>query len=395
MASQKITKTVVQNAKYDCADGRFSVVRDTDVKGFDLRVLPSCKTFVYRYSRPRDRKQRVMKLGRFPDITTTEARRMAEQARADVHRGIDPQQAKDEAKARREAPTFEIIARRWIDEYAKRERKSWKLDDRLLFKPNAYLAPLYSIGFDDRDEFAEKLAVVHSNTSKRYPVQANHVVSLVTVILNEAVVRRWIPNDFRDIGRDIKRNEEKRRKDYIRPPELAPFAQALTNRPKNTRVIIWFLLLTGCRRGEAKALRKADVFERAGVLVFRETKTGDDHELPISKHMEVLLAQSKSDPVFPGTDFHRQFATLRDEVKFMNHITAHALRHTFRTHMRATLEIPLEVVDTITNHKTPGVGAGYVHPSHERRLAALNRYGDWLMEQAGIVDFAAYIRGDE
>ena len=91
-----------------------------DGDGLTVRVLPSgSKTFYLEYKHPHTRKNRRMKLGRFGDLSLSQARKMASEARALLSHGIDPAEhykAMAEAKAaeRRAAnPTLRELAERW------------------------------------------------------------------------------------------------------------------------------------------------------------------------------------------------------------------------------------------------------------------------------------------
>ncbi len=72
-------------------------VFDSKVPGFAVRVFPSgIKSFVLLY-RQQGRLRR-MTLGRYPVISLSEARRLAQRALNSVAHGSDPQQSKTEAR---------------------------------------------------------------------------------------------------------------------------------------------------------------------------------------------------------------------------------------------------------------------------------------------------------
>ena len=61
-------------------------------------------------------KRKTLSIGKYPAVSLLEARQAAEQARADLAKGIDPAAVKKQAKAARQAAlrnTFEAVARRW------------------------------------------------------------------------------------------------------------------------------------------------------------------------------------------------------------------------------------------------------------------------------------------
>lgn len=90
----------------------------SDGGGLALIISPisrgGTKYFVYNYRY--GGKQQTVRLGKYPDIGLAEARQKHQQARTDLANGINPSQAKREAKAAQKAAqlnTFESLARRW------------------------------------------------------------------------------------------------------------------------------------------------------------------------------------------------------------------------------------------------------------------------------------------
>jgi len=68
----------------------WSIVWDTDLRGFGLRVLPSgTKTFVVFY-RSEAGEKRLVSIGRFGELTADEARQQARKVLAEAVRGGDP-----------------------------------------------------------------------------------------------------------------------------------------------------------------------------------------------------------------------------------------------------------------------------------------------------------------
>ena len=100
----------IKNAKpaakpYKLADGG----------GLHLAVTPAGGK-LWRLKYRIDGKEKLLTLGKYPAVSLLEARQAAEQARADLAKGIDPAAAKQQAKAERQAAlqnTFEALARRW------------------------------------------------------------------------------------------------------------------------------------------------------------------------------------------------------------------------------------------------------------------------------------------
>lgn len=96
----KLTKSVVDRAQ---PEARETFIWCSETRGFGLKVFPSgVKTFVLQY-RTQEGKSRRLTIGRYSDaLTTDQARQIAREKLFAIHKGEDPQAAK---QARREALT--------------------------------------------------------------------------------------------------------------------------------------------------------------------------------------------------------------------------------------------------------------------------------------------------
>jgi integrase len=94
----------------------------SDGGGLHLQIEPTGGK-LWRYSYRFDRKQKILSLGKYPDVTLKEARRRHQEAREQLANGIDPAAAKKALKAAKEqlaANTFEVVALEWFD--------TWRMD---------------------------------------------------------------------------------------------------------------------------------------------------------------------------------------------------------------------------------------------------------------------------
>ena len=104
---------------------------DGKLPGFGVRVSPKgARSFVLLYRI--DGRARRLTLGRHPVLSLSEARRIAQQALAQVTQGIDPAPER-EASSHTENPlAFEIFALQFIERYARPKNKDWGESQRLL-----------------------------------------------------------------------------------------------------------------------------------------------------------------------------------------------------------------------------------------------------------------------
>lgn len=106
-----LTPSAVKNAK-----DRAKPYKLNDERGLYLLVRPNgSRWWRFKYRRPGTRKENLLSLGTFPDVSLKRAREKRDDARRLLADGIDPS-AKRKIEAVAAADTFEAIAREW---YAK------------------------------------------------------------------------------------------------------------------------------------------------------------------------------------------------------------------------------------------------------------------------------------
>lgn len=393
--SVKLTKSVVDNLQYNPADKAHTVLRDSEIPGFEVRAFANRKTWCLRYRSPVTGKQRVLKIGSCAEVTAHQARQVATKARGLILAGEDPQDVRDKARGARGAARVGDICRRWIDEYAKENRKTWKEDQFRLFPKDKKSAvyKVHKLPVTDRQAISDVLRVVHKEMADT-PTQANRLVQTVNAVLNYATKNRWVEG-LRNVAEDVDRYQEKPREDYLRPAEFKTFLAAVDKlggkddhwRRDGThwQTLIRFLLFTGCRYGEATGLLKTDVFRDAGIFIFRETKNGSDHELPLTPTLLGLIDSAPEwdgETVWEPKNPRKTFKEIEKAGFVAASITPHALRHTLRTTMLVELQIPLDVVGAVTNHRYDyGAGSRYVHVSSEAVSDAIERYAAWIQSR--------------
>lgn len=101
---------ICRNAKPQAKSYRLA-----DSEGLFLLVLPN-GTRTWRIKYYIHGKERVIALGRYPTVSLAQAREEREKIKKDIHNGIDPVLARDEAKrlAKYKAnQTLELVVREW------------------------------------------------------------------------------------------------------------------------------------------------------------------------------------------------------------------------------------------------------------------------------------------
>jgi hypothetical protein len=112
MKTCKLTDVMVRKLKPTDKTCKIS-----DGGGLFLEVAPTggkLWRFGYRF----EHKQKLLALGKYPDVSLQEARRRHGEAREQLARGIDPSAARKAEKqvgAERASNTFEVVAKEWLN----------------------------------------------------------------------------------------------------------------------------------------------------------------------------------------------------------------------------------------------------------------------------------------
>ncbi|MDO9295585.1 site-specific integrase [Bradyrhizobium sp.] len=137
----RFTDRFIANLKPDGAQ-RLEI-KDDGCKGLAVRVTASRKTFCFRFKR-NGRMYRIT-LGEYPIMTLGQAVVAANRRAADLHDGRNPiaeaQREEQAARAGADELTFNRLADRYLNEYAKPRKKSWKDDEWVLKRARAEFGP--------------------------------------------------------------------------------------------------------------------------------------------------------------------------------------------------------------------------------------------------------------
>ena len=300
-------------------------IRDTDLTGFGIRVLPSGKKSYFLQTQ-HDGQRRWAKIGDADATAEAEARSQARSLLAGIRKG------RESVPAQSVNIAFEAVA----DEVFSYYRRHWKprtLAVNLNYYKNNILSWFKGRPIADitRRKVLEWFESLHAK-----PASANRSLPVLSVILRQAEVYGYRPEDSNPC-KDIKRYRRRARERFLSPDEIRRVVEVL-NRYDETRpfqaTVIRLLLLTGCRKSELLTPKWQDY--REGKLFLRDSKSGPRTVWLSSAAREVLERLSrKSAWVFPSywgnldhlsdiTDFWRD---VRTEVGLPD-VRPHDLRHT-------------------------------------------------------------------
>ena len=236
-------------------------VRDTELRGFGVRVLPSGGKRFFVHSQHEGR--RVWKtVGDADGIGLEEARRQATKLLAAIRR--------DEPMALAEERLFEAVAEEVFSRYG----RNWK--PRTMKVNRNYLRnqilPWFggrNIADIDRQDVQRWFASLRTT-----PVAADRSAPVLSVIMRQAELYGYRPEGSNPCA-GIRRYRRKGRERFLSEPELRRLGTVLdSHEARHPREVafIRLVLLTGCRVSEIATLQWSDY--REGRLFLRDGKVG-------------------------------------------------------------------------------------------------------------------------
>ena len=221
--------------------------------GLSLRVTSGdVRTWTVFY-RDKNARQKRLAIGRYPAVKLVDARELARNAQRSVAHGNDPSADK---RAARQVLTFAELAAKYIDEYAKPNKKSWLEDRRQLdadLLPKWKTRPAADLSADDL------LAILNAKVKKGSPVAANRVRALVSRIFTFGAEQRLVPPTANPVIGVKKPTKEASRDRVLTSEEIRRIWDACDT--QNPYVSAWFRLrlVTAQRGGELLQMRWQDV----------------------------------------------------------------------------------------------------------------------------------------
>ena len=185
-----------------------------------------------------------------------------------------------------------------------------------------------------------EIMTLEKNKSKRESEinfrSANYEIAILRNFFNQCIEKGYIDKNP-CVG--IKKLNELSRLKTLSDEDINKLIAGTTN--KLTRDLITFLILTGCRKGEALNLKWDGVDLQNDVIAIKGTKTKYDRYIPISKPLKALLSGLNKNQdvsyVFQRngaklTDFKHSFHTACKNAGLKD-LRIHDLRHVFASKM--------------------------------------------------------------
>lgn len=292
--SFNFTKTSIQ--ALPCPQKGMATYKDTKEQGLSLYITSTGVITFFVRKRVQRRDERII-LGRFPETSVEQARKLALTKKAEVASGGNPNLEK---KKIRQEITFSELFDRYLNEYSKLQKRSWQYDER---EVNKFLSHWFKrqLSTISKDEVAS----LHRKIGRENGIyQANRIVERIRAIFNKGIDWGW--EGLNPASKVIK-FKEKSRDRFIQPDEMPFFFQALELEESQTiKDYIWISLLTGARKSNVLSMRWDQINWEIRQWRIPETKNGETIVLPlIDRALDILKQRRKltnTEWVFPSAD---------------------------------------------------------------------------------------------
>lgn len=370
----------------------YQIHYDTQIKGFGCRITAAgFRAFILNY-RTKSGYERRYTIGEFPTWSTQGARGEATDLKLTISRGGDPAA---NLIAIRNAHTLQQLCDEYRKEHLPSKRPSSQIDDESMIKNqikesglmNRKLAEITS---SDLQRLHRE--ITNGTKNKRgAPYRANRVIALISKMFSLAIEWKLV-NENPALG--VTRNDEVGRENYLSKEQRLRLLIALDqHRDQEVANIVRILVLTGCRRGEALAMRWShlDLMERTWSKPATATKQKKPHHVPLSDSVCSILTSiraeaeelareqrgSMSDFVFPrGVSNHRagikrHWAEIC-KVADLHGVRIHDLRHSFASVLVGKGE-SLPIIGRLLGHSSISTTARYAHVDDDPLRKATER----------------------
>ena len=338
-----------------------------------------------------DGRRREAGLGKFPDLSLAEARKMGAQVRTAVATGGDPIAERQRAKA----PTFREAAEKVFDlnrrQWTPRHQKWWWSSMETNVFPMIGHIPV------DQIRRADVLAVVEPIWAVKHET-ARKVRGRIRAVLGWATAHEYL--EFNPAGDAIdgalpKSPVPVRHHPSLPYDELAEAVDVVrdTEADPSSKLLFRFIVLTGVRFGDANKATwdEVDMEEAVWSIPADRMKARKPHRVPLSRQALEVLDQAKAlydgsgwvfpSPLRPGHPLsNNTLLKLLKTTGLYPRTDVHGFRSSFRTWALEQTDTPWAVAQAALAHSLGGsVEQAYIRSDlFDRRRRLMDEWADYI-----------------
>lgn len=349
--------------------------------------------FKYRF----EGREKLLALGRYPEISLLEARQKRDEARRQIAHGIDPSVAKKAMKKAEteETDTFEVIGREWHEKF----RATWTPGHAktIMSRLERDLFPWIGKRPISEIKAPELLAVLRRVESRGALESAHRIRTIAGQVFRYAVATGRAERDpSGDLKGALPQPGEKHHAAITDPKEVATLLRAIDGYQGHfvTMCALRLAPLFFVRPGELRSAEWSEI-DFAGAtwtIPGRKMKTRQDHIVPLCRQAIAILTElkaltGKSRYVFPSMRSSSRpmsnnaiIAALRRMGYDKETMTGHGFRALARTILDEVLHIRPDLIEHQLAHAVRDpLGRAYNRTTHlEARRKMMQTWGDYL-----------------
>jgi integrase len=349
-------------------------------------------------------------IGDYPTVSLGEARERADALQRQVAAGQNPVEAKRRERELSSSRTFRALADRYLNEHARRHKRSANADERNLRK---HINPRWANRRYDEIGRADVIELVEGLVTDGKPTLANRVQALISSIFSFAMDADLVKGN--PCARLRRRGVETVGRRVLADDEIQLFWPAILRKPVSRPVglALRLILLTGVRPGEAAGIARGELtnLDESGaarwIIPASRSKNGRAHLVPLTEmaRQTVLaaleLAGDESEFLFPspaidGTPItaHALAVAMARFAKSLDSTVGkswrperpspHDLRRTLATRL-AELGIAKEDRDAVLNHARTDVGSKH-YDLYDREREKRRALDLWTSTLTAIIE---------
>jgi integrase len=367
----KLTDAMIRKARLGPKQKQ-DILWDSAVTGFGLRILAGgSKTFWFQYRPPGGRSvsSRMVRIGPWPSVSLTDARKAARVYAGAVARGDDPAADKQEERRRANSTLRQLLAKGGDYErhLAGRHLVNRKTVMRTLRRGLGRLMGK-DVAAITRADLVSAIVAIEDQGK---PGAAADLRKCARTFCEWCVHRGFASANVLAGLRQSKTTRAERLASEARKPraladrEIVAVWNAAADRGAFGNIIL-LLLLTGARRSEIAKLSRDRILSDRLLLPPTHTKMGEKHEVPLTDLMRAVIAAQPttvSTLVFASEKTGRAFNGWGKSVTALQRaagvtFTPHDLRRTCRTLM-SRLGVEPDIAELAIGHKRTGLDRLY------------------------------------
>ena len=352
-------------------------VWETNGKGFGVRVSSTGrKSFIFLYKFQGT--SRRITFGNYPEISLADAHAAHAKSRQLLEQGSDPATAEqDEKEESRRSPSVKRLVAEYIEKYAKPRKRSWKEDERILYKD---VVPRWGKRKAQDVTRRDIILLLDEIVERGALIQANRTLATIRKMYSFAMGRGILESS--PCVAIPAPSKENRRDRVLNETEIKTFWNKLSTAKmkKYTALALKLQLITAQRKGEVAGAEWVNFDLKDGwwTIPAEKSKNGLPHRVPLSSFAietlnELKIISGDSKWLFPSPRDGQHIAeTSVDHAVRANaehfkidHFTPHDLRRSVASMMTAS-GVQRLTVSKILNHVETGITSVYDRHSYDK-----------------------------